>query len=341
MKLGLCSYTTRACGVGAIAADLLKWLAIDSMLSVWTVKGQERWLERQFDCRMPSRDGPIKYLRRYQPDLVLGIETFFTGNFPADCREAEVKTALIAMQESYRPGGIPVDLFVCPTQIAYERIEESRKAYFSLPFDIEPFPFRQRTEARKFLHVVGYGCRNNRRQTREVIAGFLLADVPGATLTVHCQRDWREAYGDCADPRVRFRLETLPDPAAVYAGFDVLLQPDSYAGYNRLLYEAQACGLPIITTDAPPMNECTKAILVPVDREEWFAPEANPTLIEAGRTLNMTRYFVTPEAVADAVRFAARPGQAERSNAARAAAETRAWTKDKAAEFLRLLEASL
>lgn len=336
MKLGLCSYSNRASGVGLIAADLARWLPVDSMLSFHSVKGQQRWLDRQVTLA-PSHIGLEDYFTRYTPDVLLGIETIFSTRVYAQCRAQNIKTAVVMMHESYRPG-LPTDLFICPTQIAYERIEEDRKVFYRWPVDIEPFPFKLRREARRFLHVVGYGMRNNRRQTREVVAGFLVANIPGATLTIHCQRDWREAYGKHDDPRIEYRLQTFANPANVYDGFDVLLQPDSYAGYNRLLYEAQACGLPVITTDAPPMDECETPFFVAVERQEWYSPEASPGMEGIGRCMNVARNLVTADAVAEAVTAAAGPGQADRSKAARHAAERRAWTKERAAELVELLE---
>jgi glycosyltransferase involved in cell wall biosynthesis len=41
------------------------------------------------------------------------------------------------------------------------------------------------------------------------------------------------------------------------------IMPSAYEGYGQVLHEAQSAGQVIITTDAPPMNELTPAILVP------------------------------------------------------------------------------
>jgi glycosyltransferase involved in cell wall biosynthesis len=127
----------------------------------------------------------------------------------------------------------------------------------------------------------------------------------------------------------------------VYDGFDVLLQPDSYAGFNRVLYEAQAYGLPVVTTTAPPMDECETPFLVPVDREMPLESEANPTLAAAGRCLNMTRYFVSAEAVAEIVRTIAQARIEDESRQARMAAERRTWTLQRAQDFVALIEAAL
>lgn len=341
MKLGLCSYSNRASGVGIIADELVRWLGVNSMLSVHSSKGQDKWLDRQVSCAIPNGGKLAEYLDCYAPDVLLGVETFFSSAVVDECRRRGIKTAVVLMHEYYEPGAVQADLIICPTQIAYERVEEPRKAYFRWPLDIKAFPFRQRTEARRWLHVVGHGVRNNRQQTREAIAGFLAAALPDATLTVHCQQSWQSAYGTCDDPRICYRQETLADPAAIYAGFDVLLQPDSFAGLNRVLYEAQSCGLPVITTDAPPMNEAATAALVEVAAtEQLSSPAPCPSMAAAGRIFGATQSRVTPDAVAAACRAVAGSDIAALSRAGRAAVESRAWTKDKAAELLTLLERS-
>lgn len=330
------SYTNRASGVGVIAAELLKWLPCDSMLSVLSAKGQEPgWCERQLCAGRPETPVIRDFLGRYKPDALVYIETPFDGPAVIEtCRAAGVTTAGIVMHESYRRGPVNPDVYLCPVRVAWDKVADPFKVYWPLPFDAAPFPYKHRRKAKRFLHVMGYGLNYNRRQTREVVDGFLAADVPGATLTVHCQQDWRDQYGEVHDPRVEYRLTTFTDPAEVYTGFDVLLQPDSYAGYGRPLLEAQACGLPVVTTDAPPFNEFVRdpLLLVPVARVSKLDP---PSQSQTG--INTRRYLVSVDGVADAVRRVAGADIGALSKAARAAAQSHAWTKTRAAEFRAIL----
>lgn len=59
------------------------------------------------------------------------------------------------------------------------------------------------------------------------------------------------------DPRVTLVLEDLPTAAylRLFADADVLLAPSRWEGLGVPLFEATAHGLPVITNDAPPMNE--------------------------------------------------------------------------------------
>jgi hypothetical protein len=341
MRLGVVSYTNTTSGVGTVARDLVDNLPVDSYLSVRNVKGQEHWLERQIDG-IPDAPTLNRYLDEYQPDILIAVETFFMREVYDLCRKRGVKTVLMVMHESYLEGKHDPDWYLCPTRIAWDRVGEPNKVYFDWPIDVRPFPFTQRTQARRFLHVMGYGSGAraaaggfNRRQTREVYQGFCAVADPDATLTIHCQEDWKLEYGECDDPAVTFRLGTLPTPADVYAGFDVLIQPDAYAGYNRVLLEAKACGMPVLTTDAPPMNELVHDpdALIPC-LPEWFDYRKR----KANFGPICYRHVVTAEDVAAAIGRALRWDIPAKSARARACAEARAWNTDKRADFVRLLE---
>ena len=64
-------------------------------------------------------------------------------------------------------------------------------------------------------------------------------------------------------PNVVVRLADLDDPAALYDEGDVCIQPSRWEGLGLSLLESQACGLPLVTTDAPPMNEYQPLLRLP------------------------------------------------------------------------------
>ena len=335
-RSAILSYTNETSGVGVIAHGLFKWLPGDSYLSVPGRKGQGHWTDRQLNSRRPNPWVLRHFLRRYQPDTLLSVETMFDcGHLVYDvCAERHISTATVIMHESYNPGRTCLGLYLCPTQVCYARVEEPNKAYFELPIELEHFPPTIRTQALRFLHIMGYGAAYNRRQTREVVAGFLEANLPGATLTVHCLQDWRKEYGDRQDPRVTYRRQLMPLRRTVYRTFDALIQPESYAGFGLPLLEAQACGMPVITTNAPPMNEQAHDpdALVPVDQVARLQTRSDsPTAV------NTNQYLVTPEGVSGTIRRLAAGDIRAKSIRARRYAETRAWTEDRAEELRALL----
>jgi hypothetical protein len=339
VKVALLSYTNQTCGCGVVAHGLFRWLPVDSILSVGSVKGREKWTDRQIDIGIPSAENVGGFIERFNPDVIVSVETMFDDG--CVCNTATkfgVRTANIIMQESYNRGRTWPDLFICPTRQAYDKCGDINKAYFDLPFEVEPFKFKARSKARRFLHIMGYGAAYNRRQTREAVDGFLKANLPEATLTVHCQQEWRVEYGHRDDPRVTYRLQTMDSAPELYEGFDVLLQPDSYAGFNLPLLEAKACGMPVITTDAPPMHELVRDpdALVPVTTTRRVE-----TVSGIPSRLNMTQYLVTSDDVADTIRRMAAADIKAKSKRARKCAESHAWTRDRAEELTRILEGIL
>jgi glycosyltransferase involved in cell wall biosynthesis len=326
--------------VGVVAHGLHKWLPSDSFLSVTGAKGQESWSKRQHNVACPDAKNLNRFIDEFQPDIFVAVETTFNEKVVnAVCTARKVRLATIVMHESYVPYRTFPNLFICPVKCCYDKVVEPNKVYFELPFEIESFKYVPRTQARRFLHIMGYGAAYNRRQTREVVAGFLAANLPGSTLTVHCQQPIEKEYGKVHDPRIIYRFNEMRTPAEVYAGFDVLLQPDSYAGFNLPLLEAKACGMPVITVEGPPMNELVRdvdALIRPV-RCERVGTKATSDSLQRTHELNMTRYIVSPEGVAEAIRRMAACDIRAKSARARKCAEAHAWTEAKAEELRQLL----
>jgi glycosyltransferase involved in cell wall biosynthesis len=60
-------------------------------------------------------------------------------------------------------------------------------------------------------------------------------------------------------PALPGNVEVRPAPKDnrdLYQDGDVCVQPSHWEGLGLQLLECQAAGLPLVTTDAPPMNEC-------------------------------------------------------------------------------------
>ena len=112
--------------------------------------------------------------------------------------------------------------------------------------------------ARRFFYPAGFLSR--RKPLPELLKAFRRVDGDDLVLLIKGQVE-RELdaleEGRRRDPRVEVILEDLPisEHMALFASGDVCLAPSRWEGLGLHLYEAMALGLPVITNDAPPMNE--------------------------------------------------------------------------------------
>jgi len=122
----------------------------------------------------------------------------------------------------------------------------------------------------KFFYPAGF--LSKRKPVKEVFKAFRRFDDPDAKLIVKGQVE-REldtlSRGAERDRRVEVMIEDLPTDAhlRLFASADVCVAPSRWEGLGLHLYEAMGLGLPVITNDAPPMNEVIRdgdnGLLVP------------------------------------------------------------------------------
>lgn len=127
------------------------------------------------------------------------------------------------------------------------------------PVDVERFAFRPRAFCRRFVHVHGGGGYPGKLQdgSEQVLRRKGLESVldaarlaPEISMIIYAPPDAiRRASGnvEVRDPPADNRL--------LYADGDVCVQPSHWEGLGLPLLECQAAGMPLITTDHPPMNE--------------------------------------------------------------------------------------
>jgi glycosyltransferase involved in cell wall biosynthesis len=104
------------------------------------------------------------------------------------------------------------------------------------------------------------GFLSKRKPVGEVLKGFRRFRSDDARLLIKGQVE-RELEtlerGAARDPRVEVVLDDLPTDQhlRLFASADVCVAPSRWEGLGLHLYESMALGLPVITNDAPPMNE--------------------------------------------------------------------------------------
>jgi 1,2-diacylglycerol 3-alpha-glucosyltransferase len=104
------------------------------------------------------------------------------------------------------------------------------------------------------------GFLSRRKPVAEVLKAFRRAQGDELRLIVKGQVE-REvdllSDGRRRDPRVDVILDDLPldEHLGLFGSADVCVAPSRWEGLGLHLYESMALGLPVITNDAPPMNE--------------------------------------------------------------------------------------
>lgn len=125
---------------------------------------------------------------------------------------------------------------------------------------------RQRQVAESFLFCNGWGGAHSRKGL-----GVLMSAArrcPKVPIIIRSQAPLNGA-GD-VPKNVEVIVGDVADRWSLYDRGDVLVAPSRFEGLGLHLYEAQAVGMPVLTTAAPPMNEtgpvkliaCTKASVV-------------------------------------------------------------------------------
>jgi glycosyltransferase involved in cell wall biosynthesis len=216
-------------------------------------------------------------------DWLLFVEAPLVAGLTRLAKEAGVRVACVCNWELTCPLASAwlgdVDLLICPTQFTFDRMRGWKERFgfawkmvhAPWPIDIRPFRFRQRSICRRFVFVNGAGgCRGRlangqltsyRRKGLEVLfaAAHLVRHVP---IIVYSQADV---------PLPPTNVELRPPPshnARLYEDGDVCIQSSHWEGLGLPLLECQAAGMPLITTDGPPMNEHQPFRTIPVAKVE-------------------------------------------------------------------------
>ena len=128
--------------------------------------------------------------------------------------------------------------------------------------NLQDFPFQHRQRASRFVFINGNGGYKLRKASDIVFDAF---SMPGAPpLTVYTQQTTVIAQN--IPKNVTLIDRNFPHRNDVYQSGDVFLFPSYWEGLCHGIYEGQAVGGLVITTDHPPMNECGTSHLVPVER---------------------------------------------------------------------------
>jgi len=154
------------------------------------------------------------------------------------------------------------DKIIAPT-VSFERFCRANKVrnFKYLPYSIDltefPHPDDVITTPRSkftFFHPGGWGGVHNRKNTDIVIEAFKLLDDDNTKLVISSQKKLDKTTIP-KNVEIVDKNMTRKEMIALYYDCDAVLLPSKWETIGLPMLEALAAGKPVITTNAPPMNE--------------------------------------------------------------------------------------
>ena len=150
------------------------------------------------------------------------------------------------------------DFLICNTRRHYSVFSEHPQCYY-VPWgtDIELFrPQQKESDLLTFFHSAGM---SKRKGTNILVEAFIRGELyRDSKLIIHSQLDVFQQFGYSPKVLKANNIEviekTVSAPGLYHLG-DVYVYPTTLDGLGLTMYEALSCGLPVVTTDCPPMNE--------------------------------------------------------------------------------------
>lgn len=269
-------------GFGRQAADIRAVLGVgwhfvvpSERLTDHPVDGvRERWM------RPKATDGEVLALLAEVDGVIFFERPNWHPRLLELARQAGVKTVCVPNWEWFR-GHDPLwracDFLACPTKFTEQVVRRfgfTRAKVLPWPLDLAKLPRREvHGPARVFVHNAGIVDPDDRKGTRDTIRAFMRVKRDDLTLVVRLQKP---AELPAHDRRVKVAVGNLTEVAELYATGEVCIQPSKMEGIGFMVLEPVACGLPVITTDYPPMSEVVQQPEMRCARR-WFKRRARAT----------------------------------------------------------------
>lgn len=189
-------------------------------------------------------------------DVVISFETFYEWRVIAVARKKNVKTVFLTMAELF-PEKVPImpSLFICPSPLDMDIVPDP-KVFLPVPLAIDRLLFKERTQAKVFVHSGSHGGMNDRKGT-----GLLLNAMKYVKSDIQLKiYSWQPF--DTDDLRITINAVNFKNYWQLWREGDVLVYPQGANGICLPIVEAMACGLGVITTDQYPFNEYMPAELL-------------------------------------------------------------------------------
>jgi glycosyltransferase involved in cell wall biosynthesis len=199
-----------------------------------------------------------------KPDIVVFFEYPYNWGFIPKLKRAGIKIVWIPMIDSVgtpwlrKEGAINhIDLFIAPTKYCHQVLlkEDLPSFYVPWPIDTDYFSFKQRglnPGGTVFVHNIGRGGDGRRKGWDLVLQAWRKKKPKGSSLIVHSQISAIDTH---LLQDVDFRCGDMEEAHGLYAEGDVYLSPSRKEGLGLPFREAMSCGMPVVGTNIPPLNE--------------------------------------------------------------------------------------
>jgi len=252
MKVGTLAYTTNQ-GLGILVKDFYDNGMVTDVLIVkhGRRESHNEWYPNATvlnSLRGSSREVAQAFVD--EMDVMLFFETPFIWELIPFCREQGIKTFLMPMYECM-PKELPYqpDRFICPSILDLDYFPE-RSTFIPVPVDVE---WRQRTEAKVFVHNAGNLGLRGRNGTRELIEALDHIESD-AKVIIRSQVSILGDHSSEITDKTSWRIgETIP-AEDLYKEGDVFIFPEKFNGLSLPLQEARAAGMLVMGVDRYPMN---------------------------------------------------------------------------------------
>lgn len=201
-----------------------------------------------------------EFLEKFQPDTVLTWETPGDWRFPRLWDQKGIRWVHVVHWDWFHPGKVAeckLATLIAPNGMCQRGLKERYaldSTLLPVPIDTDVLLFRERKEAKRFVSIYGMGGPNDRRSIGKIIATWRILGDKAPSLEIRAQVRPKEIV-EPLPVNVSVKVGTTESVEELYRDADVAVQPSRFEGVGISLLEAQALGVPVITTAAEPMSD--------------------------------------------------------------------------------------